>query len=36
MMQQWSNIVDAWAAGKKYAPILIPPSMTICELDPAL
>jgi integrase len=36
MMQEWSNIVDAWVAGQKYAPVLIPPSMPLLELDPAL
>jgi hypothetical protein len=36
MMQEWSNIVDAWVAGEKYLPILIPPLMPIFELDPAL
>jgi len=36
MMQEWSNIMDAWVAGKKYAPILMPPSMPLFEPDPAL
>jgi integrase len=36
MMQEWSDIVDAWVGGKKYAPALIPPSMPILEPDPAL
>ncbi len=36
MMQEWSNIIDAWVAGQKYAPVLIPPSMPLLELDPAL
>ena len=36
MMQEWSNIVDAWVPGEKYLPVLIPPSMPIFELDPAL
>ena len=26
MMQEWSDIVDAWVDGKKYGPSLIPPS----------
>ena len=36
MMQEWSNIVDAWVAGQKYVPDLIPPSMPPLQLDPAL
>ena len=36
MMQEWSNIVDAWVGGQKYVPILIPPSMPLLQLDPAL
>jgi integrase len=36
MTQEWSNIVDAWIAGKKYAPVLMPPSMPLLEPDPAL
>jgi integrase len=36
MMQQWSNVVDAWVGGQRYLPVLIPPSMPIVELDPAL
>jgi integrase len=36
MMQEWSNMVDAWAEGHKHVPALIPPQMPIFELDPAL
>lgn len=36
MMQEWSNTVDAWVNGNKYAPTLIPPSMPLLEPDPAL
>lgn len=36
MTQDWSNIVDAWIGGKKYAPVLMPPSMPLFEPDPAL
>ena len=36
MTQEWSNIVDAWITGKKYAPVLMPPSMPLFEPDPAL
>ncbi|ESY75722.1 tyrosine-type recombinase/integrase [Mesorhizobium sp. M0051] len=36
MMQEWSDILDAWVNGKKHVPTLIPPSMPILEPDPAL
>lgn len=36
MMQEWSDILDAWVEGRKYVPVLIPPSMPIFEADPAL
>jgi hypothetical protein len=36
MIQGWSNIIDAWVAGRKYVPVLIPPSVPLLELDPAL
>jgi len=36
MMQEWSNIVDAWVAGQKYVPDLIPRSMPPLQLDPVL
>jgi len=36
MMQEWSDIVDAWVAGRKRAPVLIPSSMPIFEPDPSL
>jgi integrase len=36
MMQEWSDILDAWVEGRKYVPALIPPSMPIFEADPAL
>lgn len=36
MMQQWSDIVDAWVAGEKYMPVLIPSSMPGVALDPSL
>lgn len=36
MMQEWSDIIDAWVDGKKYVPTLIPQSMPILGLDPAL
>lgn len=36
MMQEWSDIVDAWVEGRKHAPVLLPPAMPLMELDPAL
>ena len=36
MMQEWSDVIDAWVAGKKFVPTLISPSMPIFEPDPAL
>jgi integrase len=36
MMQEWSDIIDAWVEGKKRMPVLIPPSMPLFEPDPAL
>ncbi len=29
MMQEWSNLVDAWVAGQKYTPTLYPPRMDL-------
>lgn len=34
MMQEWSNLVDAWAAGQKYTPTLYPPTMDLLTLEP--
>lgn len=36
MMQEWSDIVDAWVEGRKHTPVLLPPAMPLVELDPAL
>ncbi|MFO1086130.1 MAG: tyrosine-type recombinase/integrase [Reyranellaceae bacterium] len=36
MMQEWSDIVDAWVAGEKHMPVLSPPSMPLPLLDPSL
>jgi integrase len=36
MMQEWSDIIDAWVDGRKYVPVLIPPSMPIFAADPTL
>jgi len=36
MMQEWSDMVDAWVDGRKHIPTLIPPSMPLLTLDPAI
>ncbi|MDR3437349.1 tyrosine-type recombinase/integrase [Telmatospirillum sp.] len=36
MMQEWSNLIDAWVAGRKYAPILLPPTMDLMTFEPAV
>lgn len=36
MMQEWSNLVDAWVAGQKYVPTLLPPTMEILALEPTV
>ena len=36
MMQEWSDIVDAWVAGEKHMPVLIPASIPMLALDPSL
>src|SRR3984885_15802800 len=36
MMQEWSDVIDAWVSGRKRVPVLIPPSMPLLEPDPAL
>jgi integrase len=34
MMQEWCNLVDAWAAGQKYTPTLYPPTMDLLTPEP--
>jgi integrase len=34
MMQEWSNLVDAWSAGQKYTPTLYPPTMDLLTPEP--
>jgi integrase len=36
MIQEWSNTVDAWVAGQKYAPVVVPPSVVLLVGDPSL
>jgi hypothetical protein len=35
-MWEWSDIIDTGLVGKKSAPALIPPSMSLFQPDPAL
>ena len=32
MLQQWADMIDAWAEGQKFVPVLFPPSMEIGPL----
>ncbi|WP_010545764.1 tyrosine-type recombinase/integrase [Sphingomonas elodea] len=34
MMQEWSNLVDAWVTGQKYTPTLYPPTMDLLTPEP--
>ncbi|TWB30482.1 tyrosine-type recombinase/integrase [Nitrospirillum bahiense] len=34
MLQEWANLVDAWAAGRKYLPSLLPPAMDLLAPEP--
>jgi len=36
MMQEWSNAVDAWIDGRRYAPVILPPASGLIDLDPSL
>ena len=36
MLQEWSDTVDAWVAGRKHVPVLMPQSMPLLAPDPAL
>ncbi len=36
MMQEWSNLVDAWVSGRKYVPTLLPATMELLELEPSV
>ncbi|MBL6432536.1 MAG: tyrosine-type recombinase/integrase [Alphaproteobacteria bacterium] len=36
MMQEWSNLVDAWVLGQKYRPTLLPVTMELLELEPSV
>jgi integrase len=32
MLQEWADMIDAWAEGRRHAPILYPPTMQLMEL----
>ncbi|MTJ82489.1 MAG: tyrosine-type recombinase/integrase [Telmatospirillum sp.] len=36
MMQEWSNLIDAWIAGRKYSPVLLPPTMDLMTFEPTV
>ena len=36
MMQEWSNMLDAWVLGQKYRPTLLPATMVLHELEPSV
>jgi len=36
MMQEWSNLVDAWVLGQKYRPTLLPAAMELLDLEPSV
>jgi integrase len=36
MLQEWANMIDAWVDGHKYRPTLLPASMQLIALDPAV
>ena len=36
MMQEWSNLVDAWVLGQRYRPTLLPATMELLELEPSV
>jgi hypothetical protein len=36
MMQEWSDLIDAWVEGRKRPVELMPPMTTMSTLDPAL
>lgn len=33
MMQEWADIIDAWVAGRKYTPTLVPPALPMPVLE---
>ena len=36
MLQEWADMIDAWAAGKSHTPTLLPPSMKVLTTEALL
>ena len=36
MLQEWADLIDAWSKGEKRAPVLLPSSMEMAAIHPAL
>ncbi|MAA82644.1 MAG: integrase, partial [Hyphomonas sp.] len=36
MMQEWADMIDAWAAGETRKPNIIPESMAVYAADPRI
>jgi integrase len=36
MLQEWADVVDAWAQGQRRTPVLAPPATPLLALDPSL
>lgn len=36
MMQEWSNLLEAWVLGQKYRPMLLPATIELLELEPSV
>lgn len=36
MLQEWADMIDAWANGRKHAPQVLPASMPVFAADPSL
>ena len=34
MLQEWSNMVDAWISGEKYIAKFLPPAVELIAHDP--
>jgi len=36
MLQEWADMTDAWVQGRKHLPVLVPPSMAVGPMSPAI
>lgn len=36
MLQEWADLIDAWSKGEKRAPVLLPSTLQLAAIDPAL